>query len=85
MIALKDSRERVLHFHCETHHLALEFGEHAVRLISNSVAAVLCPGRGDDDDAPHRIDLDPDYVPFRLKLVDPTSVEIGSWLHPDRS
>lgn len=72
-----------LHLHCDIHHAALNFGASAVRLVRDGVAAVVCPGSLDKQDA-HDIEVDSAYVPFRLDLVRPSTVQEGSGAAPSR-
>lgn len=83
MPPVKDPSEMLVRLHCDIHDLALSLGKSAFKLIGDGrLATVTCPGRHEGED--HDISVDPDFVPFRLDLVDPSRVGVGSGLHPDR-
>jgi hypothetical protein len=81
----KDTIERKVKWHCDVHGRALEVGEKAVRLVRDGVAGFVCPGKkGSEPEGAHVVEVDADFVPFRLSLVDPELVEVGSGLHPSK-
>ena len=80
----KNVGERKVHLHCNVHHLALLVSEKAISLVSTGVAAIPCPGI-EGQDSGHEIEVDEEYIPFRVTLIRPETAQEGSGAAPSRS
>lgn len=83
MPPFRNTPEETVRVHCDVHHRAVELGYSAVRLIANGLAAITCPGAPDKDDA-HFIEIDAEFVPFRIDVTSAGTASEGSGAAPSR-